>query len=213
MPVTVITMRCACGVEWRHNCHADWTQKQHVGHSSPCEDRPDGSCAQPEPASACAHCGDPDHTWDDCQAYMDAVATDAAPAALRDQIAAAIRACATFDFDTHVIGDPQRITDAVLQVRDTEMERLRGELGALKQAHVALAEQAGKDQAALDRVRAVAQNHLHDSDDGTDPCAAAILAALDQQEQAVECPPGVHSLFDPCPGDCSKPLNNPEEQR
>jgi hypothetical protein len=33
------------------------------------------------------------------------------------------------------------------------------------------------------------------------------------QEQAVECPPGVHSLFDPCPGDCSKPLTEPEEQQ
>jgi hypothetical protein len=130
-----------------------WSAQRHAGHGSPCEERPDGSCARPEPASACAHCGGTDHTWDDCQAYMDAVATDAAPAALRDQVAAAIRARATFDFDTHVIGDAERITDAVLQVRDTEMERLRGELGALKQAHVALAEQAGKDQTAVAAVR------------------------------------------------------------
>ncbi|WP_189552901.1 hypothetical protein [Streptomyces lavendofoliae] len=36
---------------------------------------------------------------------------------------------------------------------------------------------------AVEQVRQIAEHHLHDSDDGTDPCAAAILAALDQQER------------------------------
>jgi hypothetical protein len=35
--------------------------------------------------------------------------------------------------------------DAVLGVRDAELEQLRGKLAALKRAHVALADQAGKD--------------------------------------------------------------------
>ena len=34
----------------------------------------------PEPETACAHCGDPGHAWDNCQAYTQAVAQDAVPA-------------------------------------------------------------------------------------------------------------------------------------
>ncbi|GHB55812.1 hypothetical protein GCM10010331_49590 [Streptomyces xanthochromogenes] len=46
--------------------------------------------------------------------------------------------------------------DAVLTIRDTELEQLRSRHDALHRAHVALATQGGKDQAALERVRALA---------------------------------------------------------
>ncbi|MEU1043916.1 hypothetical protein ABZ400_02015 [Streptomyces sp. NPDC005897] len=29
--------------------------------------------------------------------------------------------------------------------------------------------------------------------------------------RSVECPPGVHSIFDPCPGDCGEPLDDEPE--
>ncbi|MEU0659583.1 hypothetical protein [Streptomyces lavendulocolor] len=70
-------------------------------------------------------------------------------------------------------------------------------------------------RAECERIEAAVRANPHDPDfDGAYLAAIGhIRAALDQQEQAAECPPGVHSLFDPCPGDCSKPLNEPEEQQ
>jgi hypothetical protein len=155
-----------------------------------------------------------------------------APASLRDQIAAALYewSCQPYRWaDAHPddLAAYRADADAVLRVpalRDMQ-ERIAdyenritwetncGSCARILDASIREHERAERAEAALDRVRAIAQDHLHDSDHGTDPCAAAILAALDQQEQAVECPPGVHSLFDPCPGDCSKPLNEPEEQQ
>lgn len=38
-------------------------------------------------------------------------------------------------------------------------------------------------QVVLAQVREIAERYLHDSDDGTDPCAAGVLAALNPQEQ------------------------------
>ncbi|MEU9014302.1 hypothetical protein AB0D12_31935 [Streptomyces sp. NPDC048479] len=45
------------------------------------------------------------------------------------------------------------MADVYLAVRDQELEQARAELAALKRAHIALASQAGKDQAAVERVR------------------------------------------------------------
>ncbi|MGA4867593.1 hypothetical protein ACPB9J_33710 [Streptomyces lavendulocolor] len=39
-------------------------------------------------------------------------------------------------------------------------------------------------EAALDRVRSIAEHYLHDSGDGTDPCAAAILDVLGARQSA-----------------------------
>lgn len=58
--------------------------------------------------------------------------------------------------------------------RDAELEQLRAERAALKRAHVALAEQAGKDQTAVARVCALAEEHPVHID------TALIHAALDQ---------------------------------
>ncbi|MFF3151850.1 hypothetical protein [Streptomyces sp. NPDC057910] len=42
---------------------------------------------------------------------------------------------------------------------------------------------AKRQQATIDRVRKIAQGFLHDHEDGTDGCAAAVLAALDGELQ------------------------------
>lgn len=112
-----------------------------------------------EPESACAHCGEPDHTWDDCQAYATAVAEDfptpAPEPGLREQYAAAIRDAAYHCDgncgmserecgDAHPIqvgmwihgviaevsGTPEMLADAVLAVRDRRLEQLREERDA-----------------------------------------------------------------------------------
>lgn len=80
--------------------------------------------------------------------------------------------------------------DAVLNVRDAELEQLRREHAALKRAHVALAEQAGRDQAAIARVHAYLIrlcDEPHPSHDHLcpDDVRRTILNALDQpQEEA-----------------------------
>ncbi|MFD9564396.1 hypothetical protein [Streptomyces sp. NPDC059994] len=80
-------------------------------------------------------------------------------ASLRQQIAKALH---RYDYEhglsrndipsRHHFGE----ADAILDVRDQELERLRARHAALKRAHIALAEQAAKDQAAIVRVRALA---------------------------------------------------------
>ncbi|GGU62690.1 hypothetical protein [Streptomyces lavendofoliae] len=86
----------------------------------------------------------------------------------REQIAQAIRDHRfTIDFGNAVIARPEHLADAVLRV-PASAEAL----------------------AAVEQVRQIAEHHLHDSDDGTDPCAAAILAALDGQPTPAE--PPVH---------------------
>lgn len=76
--------------------------------------------------------------------------------ALRRQYAAAIH---RYDYEHGLSGNDlpsdhhRGEADAVMTVRDHEMEKLRAEHAALKRAHVALAEQAGKEQAALAEVR------------------------------------------------------------
>lgn len=89
-------------------------------------------------------------------------------------------------------------------------------------------ERAEKAEAAVEQVRQIAEHHLHDSDDGTDPCAAAILDAIDGQPQPAE--PPVHvggranaehcpaCRVDPppypwiCPGNEQPPAHGQQEQ-
>jgi hypothetical protein len=124
-------------------------------------------------------------------AAASAVVPAADRAALRDRIAAAIwerqnpgRRWADCE---HPWGaDAEEDADAVLSVLPAPADRAAEEHGALKRAHVALAERAGRDQAALARVR-----RLHDALDAetdlTSPeqeitrgaAARKIAAALD----------------------------------
>lgn len=60
-------------------------------------------------------------------------------------------------------------------------DRAETELSALKRAHVALASQAGNDQAAVARVRALAERWRHTGDRKGGPLRE-LLAALDPQE-------------------------------
>ena len=70
-------------------------------------------------------------------------------------IHAALRAYGEGDDDPGTGSDYGDQTAVVLAVRDREIEGLRSRLAALKRAHVALAEQAGRDQGALARLRAL----------------------------------------------------------
>jgi hypothetical protein len=118
----------------------------------------------------------------------------AAPDGLRDQYAAAIRPTMLLglqDAELDGVGGAQRINEwadwiakTVAAVRDRELEQLRVEHAALKRAHVALAEQAGKNQAAIARVRrlcdvtiehSVRVDAVHQAHD--------TLAALDELEE------------------------------
>jgi bacterioferritin-associated ferredoxin len=127
-----------------------------------------------------------------------------APAALRDQIAemlaghAGSRAFLTAEpgWD-HARAAWYAHADAVLRVpaiRDMQertadyenritWETNCGSCARILDASIREHERAERAEAALDRVRAIASDHLHEHAAGTDPCAAAILDALDQQEQ------------------------------
>ncbi|MFI8962093.1 hypothetical protein ACIGO8_08250 [Streptomyces sp. NPDC053493] len=65
-------------------------------------------------------------------------------------------------------------------------ERAKAALAALKRAHIALAEQAGKDQAAIERVRALAEELATRGNARTGnekTLGRRILAALDEQQE------------------------------
>jgi bacterioferritin-associated ferredoxin len=154
---------------------------------------PGDSCPGFKPSGLCQLCGD-DRRWH----------ATPAPAALRDQIAetlaghAGSRAFLTAEpgWD-HARAAWYAHADAVLRVpaiRDMQgriadyenritWETNCGSCARILDASIREHERAERAEAALGRVRAIARDHLHDSDDGTDPCAAAILDALNQPQE------------------------------
>jgi hypothetical protein len=121
----------------------EWTAEQHAGHGSPCETRPDGTCAKPPSCSGeegfCPRHGFHRHA-------------PAPEPGLREQYAAAIDALRD-NGGVYSIDDPERdrLADAVLNVRDAELQQLRAELAqwyAADSADAAAGSYAGRAEAA-----------------------------------------------------------------
>ncbi|MFI2349728.1 hypothetical protein ACH492_22275 [Streptomyces sp. NPDC019443] len=119
-----------------------------------------------ESDSACAHCGDPGHTWDDCEAYTAAVAADTpAPASqLRDQIAAAIKSVRLGDDETlldetnvHLAADAVLAVPAIRRLAETRdaLRHATGDRDAYDQEQQQMREELAEARGQIERVRKV----------------------------------------------------------
>ncbi|MCQ6554768.1 hypothetical protein NPS70_16405 [Streptomyces sp. C10-9-1] len=65
------------------------------------------------------------------------------------------------------------------------------------------------------RIVAFSEDHGTKLSDGRWVCASKFVpvtrACWRYEPARTECPPGVHSIFDPCPGDCTKPVIEEDE--
>ena len=142
-----------------------------AGYEGECPCKPSCGCctatASAEPESACAHCGDPGHAWEDCQAYTKAVAEDApAPEpGLRERLA---RVAALADeYPVHV--DTALLLEALdgQAVEDPELQQLR--------------EQVARVHAYL--IRLCAEPHPSHDHVCPDDVRRDILTALDEPQE------------------------------
>ncbi|MEU7737863.1 hypothetical protein AB0B51_33180 [Streptomyces griseus] len=149
-----------------------------------------------EPESGCAHCGSPDHSWDDCAAYTalvrdDAAAAPPAPAdraATRDRIRRAICEASGFDWLPDELMEPDEYgehADAVLAVLGAPADRaavLREAATALEKRAAELADHA--DEQASDALEDRAQEWVWAADH-LRRLAGEAAAGAHQTEQAL----------------------------